>query len=237
MSLDEGVSRFIGRIYESAYDADAWRASIKELMQRTSSRLVFVCCADVRHREYSRAEFYGPDTSAFAVGHDEYVEEMYTQDPSLLWASAHPDAGVCDTARIMADDDFRRLPYVNWQRSRFGTEHWRVFFTKPVDDLSFALSLHPRGGRRPSFTGAGQAAQAAVRAYGAGIEAGRAATRPCWRNQRGRDPRHGGTSAVDEFPRRADCVPGRWPQAGAAAPRCLLTGDHCSPRMCNRLRG
>jgi DNA-binding CsgD family transcriptional regulator len=143
MSLDEGVSRFIGRIYESAYDADAWRASIRELMERTRSRLVFICCADVRHREYSRAEFYGPDDSDFAIGHEEYVDEMYTKDPSLLWASTHPDAGVCDTARIMPDDDFRRLSYVAWQRSRFGTEHWRVFFTKPVDDLSFALSLHP----------------------------------------------------------------------------------------------
>lgn len=119
-------------------------------MQRTSSRLVFVCYADVRHREYSRTEFYGPDDSAFAVGHGEYVEEMYTKDPSLLWASAHPDEGVCDTTQIMPDRDFRRLPYVTWQRSRFGTEHWRVFFTKPTDDLSFALSLHPPAGDGPA---------------------------------------------------------------------------------------
>jgi DNA-binding CsgD family transcriptional regulator len=150
MSLDEGVSRFIGRLYESAYDADAWRASIHELMDRTGARLVFVSCADVRHREYSRAEFYGPENSAFVVGNEEYMEEMYRTDPSLLWASSHPDAGVCDTARIMARDDFRRLPYVTWQRSRFGTEHWRVLFTKPVDDLSFALSLHPPAGDGPA---------------------------------------------------------------------------------------
>jgi DNA-binding CsgD family transcriptional regulator len=143
LSLDEGVSRFIGRIYESVYEPAAWRSTMRELMDRTGSRIAFVCCADVRHREYSRTEFYGPDNSAFAVGADEYSEEMYLADPSLLWASQHPDAGVCDTSKLMPHEDFRRGPYVRWQSSRFGTVHWRVFYTRPVDDLSFALSLHP----------------------------------------------------------------------------------------------
>lgn len=143
MSLDEGVSRFIGRIYESVYDADAWRATIHELMARTRSEMAFVCWADVRHREYSRSDFYGKEDSAFALGAQEYCEEMYQFDPSLIWASAHPNAGVCDTSTLMPRDDFRRHPYVTWQMSRIGTEHWRVFYTQPVDDLSFALSLHP----------------------------------------------------------------------------------------------
>lgn len=143
MSLDEGLSRFIGRLYEAVYEPVAWRSTMHELMKRTGSRLLFVCHADVRHREYSRTDFYGPDTSAFARGTDEYGEEMYRADPSLLWASAHPDAGVCDTSRLMSNEDFRNDPYVKWQKSRFGTVHWRVFYTQPVDDLSFAVSLHP----------------------------------------------------------------------------------------------
>ena len=43
----------------------------------------------------------------------------------------------------MPREDFRQLEYVKWQEARMGTLHWRVFYTSPVDHLSFALSLHP----------------------------------------------------------------------------------------------
>jgi DNA-binding CsgD family transcriptional regulator len=150
LSLDEGVSRFIGRIYESVYDPDSWNSVMHELMDRTRSRMAFVSWADVRHREYSRSNFYGREDSGFAAGAAEYAEEMYRLDPSLQWASGHPDAGICDTSAIMAHEDFRAHPYVKWQESRFGTVHWCVFFTKPVDDLSFAVSLHPPASDGPA---------------------------------------------------------------------------------------
>lgn len=150
MSLDEGVSRFIGRMYESVYEPDSWHALIHELMDRTGSRMGFLAWADVRHCEYSRTGFYGREDSRFATGTDEYAEEQYRIDPSLQWASRNPGAGVCDTSTIMAADDFRNHPYVKWQESRFGTVHWRVFYTTPVDDLSFALSLHPPGTDGPA---------------------------------------------------------------------------------------
>jgi len=150
VSLDEGVSRFIGRLYEAAYDADAWRSVMHELIRRTGSRLAFISYADVRHREYSRSEFYGPEDSAFVRGAQEYRDELYLTDPSLLWASSHAQAGVCDTSQFMPDDEFRKLPYVVWQESRFRTVHWRVFYTQPVDDLSFALSLHPPANEGPA---------------------------------------------------------------------------------------
>jgi DNA-binding CsgD family transcriptional regulator len=150
LSLDEGISRFIGRIYESAYEADAWNALIYELMDRTGSRMAFISWADVRHREYSRTGFYGREDSGFAVGAEEYAEAMYQLDPSLEWASRHPHAGLCDTSRIMPHEDFRTHPYVRWQESRFGTVHWCVFYTAPVDDLSFAFSLHPPASDGPA---------------------------------------------------------------------------------------
>jgi DNA-binding CsgD family transcriptional regulator len=150
LTLDEGVSRFIGRLYEAVFDPDAWRHVMDELMRRTESRLAFVSYADVRHCEFSRTEFYGSDSSAFARGIKEYGAEMFRLDPSLLWASKRPDAGVCDTSRIMAHEDFRQNEYVKWQESRFGTVHWRVFYTQPVDDLSFALSLHPPASEGPA---------------------------------------------------------------------------------------
>lgn len=143
MSLDEGVSRFIGNLYEAVYEPDAWRSAMHEMMRRTGSRLAFITCADVRHRELSRSEFYGSESSKFLRAANEYSEAMYRNDPSLIWASQHPDAGVCDTSTLMPHDEFRRLEYVRWQESLMGTVHWRVFFTRPVDDLSFAVSLHP----------------------------------------------------------------------------------------------
>lgn len=150
MSLDEGLSRFIGRMYESVYDADAWRAVMHELMKRTSSRLLFMTCADLRHGELSKSQFYGAEDGRFAQAMEEYGAQMYQSDPSLLWAMEHPDAGVCDTSQLMPHEDFRKLDYVRWQESLMKTIHWRVFYTQPVDDLSFALSLHPPAGEQPS---------------------------------------------------------------------------------------
>ena len=155
MSLDEGVSRFIGNLYEAVYDPEAWRSAMHEMMKRTNSRLAFITCADIRHREVSHSEFYGADDCGFLRAAEEYAEEMYRSDPSLAWASRHPNAGVCDTSTIMPHDEFRRLEYVRWQEDLIGTVHWRVFYTQPVDDLSFAVSLHPPAsdGPAPAETG------------------------------------------------------------------------------------
>lgn len=143
MSLDEGISKFIGRIYESVYDADAWRSLMLDMLELTNSRLSFISVVDVQNQVYSRTEFYGLDSSSAEVGLQEYADTMYQFDPSLAWASQHPDAGVCQTADLMPHDEFSRLPYSKWQADRLGTEHWCVFYTKPVDGLSFGLALHP----------------------------------------------------------------------------------------------
>jgi DNA-binding CsgD family transcriptional regulator len=143
MALDEGLSSFIGRLYEAVHDADAWRAIIGELMHRTGSRMAFISTVDVRHREYSRAMFYGSENSAFARGIEEYEQEFYVSDPSLIWASQNPNAGMCETEAIVPKNDYLKQPYIVWQKSRLGTTHWRVFYTSPQDDLTFALSLHP----------------------------------------------------------------------------------------------
>jgi DNA-binding CsgD family transcriptional regulator len=150
LSLDEGLSRFLGQLYEAVYEPVAWRSAMHQLMQRTGSRLLFVTCADVRHKELSRSEFYGAEDSAFLSAAEEYREEMFQYDPSLSYASEHPNAGVCDTSTLMADDDFRRLPYVRWQENLLKTVHWRVFYTRPADDLSFAVSLHPPASEGPA---------------------------------------------------------------------------------------
>lgn len=156
MSLDEDLSRFIGRLYEAVYDDDAWHAVTYELMTRTGSRMAFISCADVRQREFAKANFLSQEDTGFARGAEEYWAGMYRSDPSLIFASEHPSAGVCDTSKLMLDDEFGRLDYVRWQQDRMGTRHWRVFYTQPVDDVSFALSLHPPANDGPTSREAGQ---------------------------------------------------------------------------------
>lgn len=143
MSLDEGLSQLIGRIYEAAFDADAWDRVIKELMTRTGSRIAFVSSVDLHHGEFNRAFFYGPEESRVDTGTREYAEETYASDPALNWAIDHPTAGLCETAALMPPSDYLELPFVKWQRDRLGTTHFRVLYSCPVDGMSFGLSLHP----------------------------------------------------------------------------------------------
>ena len=69
MALDEGLSRFIGRMYEAVHDPADWRKVIAELIERTNSRLVFIASVDVRQREYSRAMFFGKRGQRLRAGH------------------------------------------------------------------------------------------------------------------------------------------------------------------------
>ena len=131
MALDEGLSNFIGRLYEAVYDDRAWQSAMAELMRRTGSRVAFVSSVDLEEREYSKAFFYAPETSRVDVGKREYWEETAAGDPSLLWATDHPDAGMCETESIIPGQEYLDVPYIKWQRDRFGTTHWRVMYTKP----------------------------------------------------------------------------------------------------------
>lgn len=143
MSLDEGLSRFIGSLYEAVYDGDAWKLAMAQLMERTGSRIAFVSSVDLRNRHFSRTHFHAPEESVVDVGIREYSEEAFGLDPSLEWAAQHPHAGMCETDAIIPRSDYLDHPFIKWNRSRFGTTHWRVMYTQPSDELSFALSLHP----------------------------------------------------------------------------------------------
>lgn len=143
MSLDEGLSQFIGRLYEAVHDPADWHSAVCEVLKRTGSRVALIASVDVRHREFTRTAFYGSENSIFADGLREYEEELFRIDPSLIWASQNPGAGMCESAAIIPQADYDRDPFILWSRSRLGTTHWRVMYTTPVDDLSFALSLHP----------------------------------------------------------------------------------------------
>jgi DNA-binding CsgD family transcriptional regulator len=149
MSIDEDLSRLIGRIYEAAFEPDAWKQVITELMTRTGSRVAFVSSVDLRHGEFNRTFFYAPEESRVDMGVREYAEETYMMDPALAWATEHPSAGMCETEAILAGADYLDHPFIKWQRDRLGTTHFRVMYTQPLDDMSFALSLHPPANEGP----------------------------------------------------------------------------------------
>lgn len=145
MSLDEGLSDYLGRIYEAVHNPEQWHAVVDELRQRTRSRIALLAFADLEQQALSRHDLHGPQTSAVERGVVEYAE-VARDDPALAFAVGNPGAGMCDTRLLMADDDFRKLPFIRWQQARFGTEHWRVVYSQPSRSQSFALSLHPEKG-------------------------------------------------------------------------------------------
>jgi len=48
MSLDDGLSRFLGGIYEAAFDADDWRSAMAEVVRRSGSSTVGATKVDKR---------------------------------------------------------------------------------------------------------------------------------------------------------------------------------------------
>lgn len=141
MSLDEGISRLIQRIYCAGGDTSAWDRVADDVLRLTGGCAGLTTVVDLKNREFSSYRFYGPDDSACARGMEEYAE-TYVDDPTLIWASQHPDARFCDSSKSTANGDYLQDPFIKWNRSRFGSTHWYVGYTQPEDELSFSFSVH-----------------------------------------------------------------------------------------------
>ena len=72
MSLDENVSAFIGRLYESAYDQKRWDECAKELMRLTNAHFFFYSTVDTRNPAFNAGSAFGADDSRMASGFQEY---------------------------------------------------------------------------------------------------------------------------------------------------------------------
>lgn len=142
MSLDDGLSKFLGGLYEAVQDRQAWWSAIAEIMRRTGSRRAVLGSADLRRHQITDIQFHGPEDSSTEAGIREYAEEMSGLDPVFNWASRNPATQMCDSAAVVPRNDYCAHPFIKWSRSRFGTLHWRAFYTPPVDDLSFTFSFH-----------------------------------------------------------------------------------------------
>lgn len=142
MSLDEGISAFIARIYESASDREAWDGVARTLVELTHSHALFISTVDAEHRQYSSGSVYGPDTYSFDKGLEEFWAGLYKHDPSLAWAAANPYARFCNTRDLIPSADYLEHPWIKWSRSRLGSTHWLVGYTTTDDGLTFGVSVH-----------------------------------------------------------------------------------------------
>jgi DNA-binding CsgD family transcriptional regulator len=140
--LDDGLSKFLGRLYEAVHDRDGWRTAIAEVLRRTDSWMFIVSSVDLRRKEHSEIQFHGPQDSSVATGVGEYIEEMAAHDPTLNFAHENPDAGTFVSTQSTPPGEYFDQPFIKWSRSRFGSTYWRSFYARPVDDLSFAVSFH-----------------------------------------------------------------------------------------------
>ena len=143
MSLDDGLSKFLGGLYEAVHDPEGWRAAIAEIMRRSDSRMFVVSSVDLRRQQYADIQFHGPEDSSVEVGIREYAEEMSALDPTLDYAHENPEAGTYLSTQTIPPEDYYNHSFIKWSNSRFGSLHWRAFYSRPVDDLAFAVSFHP----------------------------------------------------------------------------------------------
>lgn len=142
MSLDEGISRLIGRIYESAHDTDQWEATLEDVRQRLGVRCLFQSVSRLDGLEMRRGLVLGEPKRP--QGMSEYLETQASLDPSFRWAAKNPRARFCSTDKIIASESYLDNEYIRWARDEFiGSTHWIVGYTQPNDQLTFGLSVHP----------------------------------------------------------------------------------------------
>ncbi len=141
MSLDEGVSNLIKRIYSARQDPAEWDEVAQALISRVGACAGFTTVVDLNHRKYDRYRFYGSHDTRFARGMDEFPQ-VYAEDPSLAWAAQNPTARFCDSSKTVMGRDYISDPFVQWIRAHFGSTHWYVGYTPPSDLLSYSFSVH-----------------------------------------------------------------------------------------------
>jgi len=146
MSLDDGLSKFLVSLYDAVHDPDAWRRAMAEVIRRSDSRMLVATTADLGRKDVVDICFHGPDDSAAETGMREYVTEMSGLDPVFDWLQAHPRAAFCESTATVPAPDYQTHEFVKWTRSRFGASLWDVFYSEPVDGLSFVVSYFAQPG-------------------------------------------------------------------------------------------
>ncbi len=143
MSLDEGVSRLIGRIYDSAViGAPAWREALDGVLARTGGRFAMVSVVDTQDNRLSKGEIHGPMDGRFMDGMKDYFAFQNRADPTLSYALANPRAGLVSLPMVAGGRDYAAHPFSRWLRDTLGSGGCLVRYTAPMDGLTFAVSIN-----------------------------------------------------------------------------------------------
>ncbi len=140
MSLDEGFSDVIRRVYAAGEDARAWDRLGVDIIGQLGARVALMTTVDLARESLVATRFFGPEDTAFARGIEEYPA-LASSDPTLRWAALHPEAGFCASDDCV-EGDYRAHPFIRWNEARFGASHWYVCYSAPTDGLSHSLSIH-----------------------------------------------------------------------------------------------
>src|SRR6476619_3780782 len=127
MSLDDGLSKFLGGLYEAVFDAREWQSAMDQVARLSGSSAISVATTDLQLQNVADHRMYGLEAGAAERASREYAEEMYALDPVFSWLQRHPRAGRCDSASVVPEGDYHEHEIIKWSRSRFGATHWSVF--------------------------------------------------------------------------------------------------------------
>lgn len=142
MSLDENISQFIGRIYESAYDPVQWERMLLDSLKLFEARCILQTLANYKSFDMLETTVVGSPRRDDHL--EEYQNWRYSDDASFNWAVQHPRARYCDTIPMAKSSEWLQDDFVRWNRDNaLGSINWIVGYTAPGDTLVFALSVHP----------------------------------------------------------------------------------------------
>lgn len=140
MSLDENTLRFLGRVYESAPDPDAFRGVLRETMSLLGSNFAMTVGIDHDRGSFEVVDFLpATESSAIDDGRREFLEGMHQYDPTLAAFARDPHASIIrsrDCAPVGGVD------YDRWNRAHFGTREWTIRLAPLSGSQTFAMSLH-----------------------------------------------------------------------------------------------
>src|SRR5438309_1557282 len=107
MILNERVSDIIKDVYAAgvAEDTARWDAVGERVLQVVGGCAALTTLVDLHDCEFSASKTYGRNDSRVARALEEYGD-IYKLDPSLTWASEHPNARFCDSGETLPANEY-----------------------------------------------------------------------------------------------------------------------------------
>lgn len=142
MTLEARTSRLIGKIYEGVFDPSCWDSALREFLDLTQGRLVFLGIIDSAMKDLPATRMVGPETSGLDDAMRIHREDMVPIDPGLPYALARPEGGnfrFCDTSDELTPEPEEWRSFI---RHTFGSGDYHSRFTAAHEGVSMVLALH-----------------------------------------------------------------------------------------------